>query len=52
MRETERQATLERLRQQIKLLRRHAYEGHMPYMVDAIELIVDLLENEDPRTGR
>lgn len=43
---TERNARLSRLREQIKILRQHAHEGHMPYVVDALELIVDLLEPE------
>jgi uncharacterized membrane protein YccC len=49
MRQTERAARIERLREQIKTLRQHATEGHMPYMVDALELIVDLLEEAPPR---
>ena len=48
MRQTERAARIERLREQIKMLRQHAHEGHMPYVVDALELIVDLLENAAP----
>lgn len=46
MRENERIARIERLRELIKLLRDNAHEGHMPYVVDALELIVDLLERQ------
>lgn len=42
----DREKRIERLREQIKLLRQHAHEGHMPYVVDALELIVELLEIE------
>ena len=45
MTQAERQARIDRLREQIKLLRKNAHEGHMPYVIDALELIVDLLEN-------
>lgn len=45
MTKAEKIARLERLREQIKTLRKHATEGHDPYIVDALELIVDLLEN-------
>ena len=41
----DRDARIKRLREQIKLLRKHAHEGHMPYVADALELIVDLLED-------
>lgn len=45
MTKTEKVARIERLREQIKLLRQHAHEGHMAYVTDALELIVDLLEH-------
>lgn len=48
MNTTERVARIERLREQIKLLRKHATNGHEPYIVDALELIVDLLEEKRP----
>lgn len=44
MKEVDRVARITLLREKIKLLRKHAHEGHMPYVVDALELIVDLLE--------
>lgn len=40
----EKTAHIERLRVLIKMLRQNAHEGHMPYVVDALELTVDLLE--------
>lgn len=45
MNDLERAARIERLRELVRLLRVNAaHEGHMPYVLDAIELIVDLLE--------
>lgn len=44
MTQQERDARIERLREQIALLRKNAHEGHMSYVVDALELIVDLIE--------
>jgi hypothetical protein len=28
----------------IKLMRKHATEGHMPYVIDTLELMADLIE--------
>lgn len=42
--QTERVARIERLRELIKLLRSHVEHKHEPHMVDALELVVDLLE--------
>jgi hypothetical protein len=44
MTQKEREARIEVLREQIERLRKNAHEGHMPYVVDALELIVDLIE--------
>ena len=46
MKKKDRDARIARIREQIKILRQHAHEGHMPYVVDALELIADLLEHE------
>lgn len=45
MKQIDREARVKRLRELIKILRKHAHEGHMPYVVDALELAVDLLED-------
>jgi hypothetical protein len=44
MNQTEKTARIERIRELIKLMRKHATEGHMPYVVDTLELMADLLE--------
>lgn len=44
MNQTEKTARIERIREMIKLMRRHANEGHMPYVLDTLELMADLLE--------
>jgi hypothetical protein len=43
---TEKMARLERLRELIERMRANAHEGHTPYVWDAIEMIVDLLEKD------
>lgn len=45
MTQAEKTARIERLRELIKLLRENAHEGHMPYVVDALELTIDLIEH-------
>lgn len=49
MKARDRDATIARLRALIVILRKNAHEGHMPYVVDALELAVDLIEDK-PRT--
>jgi hypothetical protein len=44
MTRAEKIARIERIREHIRLMRRHATEGHMPYVVDTLELMADLLE--------
>jgi hypothetical protein len=40
------QARITRLRQLVELLRANAGEGHMPYVVDALEQILAILETQ------
>jgi hypothetical protein len=44
MNQAEKTARIERIREMIKMMRRHATEGHMPYVLDTLELMTDLLE--------
>lgn len=50
MTQAEKAARIERLREQIKIMRRRPV-GHSTYVVDALELIVDLLEQTPNRHG-